>query len=225
MSAPRTNDYDLRHLVVSALLAYGIPREAIRHEITLDMSSSDGRADMVIALDRELIGIEIKSGKDTLERLDSQRERYSCRFDKLCLVVDDRHLPKDDFQRINFVHRLRFGAVGVVSNGVLSCECGYAPWAAGPSWKDSHQRRDRQSSHAMLSLLWAQEIVQIGSELVVSRSIPHFRPVRYVGIPHLAEHASIATLRPLIAKSLRKRPLNRWEESFWSKFDLREVAA
>ena len=56
-----------------ALLDAGVPRDAIRHEITLDSSSSDGRADMVVALDRCITGIEIKSGKDTLDRLDSQR--------------------------------------------------------------------------------------------------------------------------------------------------------
>lgn len=44
MASIKTNDCDLRRAVVAALISSGVPRDAIRHEITLDSSSSGGRS-------------------------------------------------------------------------------------------------------------------------------------------------------------------------------------
>ena len=222
MSAPiRTNDIDLRLVVTRALLAAGHPREAIRHEITLDSSSSDGRADMVLALDRALIGIELKSGKDTLDRLESQRERYGRRFDRLCLVIDARHEPGPlDYAAHN---ALRFGTVRVFDSGSLRrgrCMGGIhpAPWELDERrWSDASPGL---SPFAMLSMLWQIETERAAHDLFKHGLIP-VGPVgtRCRAIPHMAEHASIAALRPRIAAALRSRPLNRWEEAFWKRFD------
>ena len=51
MTQPRTRDPEIRRALVTDLLALGVPREAIRHERTLDMNSVGGRADIVLALD------------------------------------------------------------------------------------------------------------------------------------------------------------------------------
>lgn len=230
--APKTNDIDLRLAVTRALLDAGYPREAIRHEITLDSSSSDGRADMVLATDRALIGIEIKSGKDTLERLESQRERYGARFDRMALVIDERHAPADYAAG----QAMRFGVIRIFAGGRLLDRWdddrsrhlptwGDAPWVLSRYPVRSFGATERMSPHAMLSMLWADEALTIAAELVASGAVP---PTgggqRYRVVPHLAEHASIAQLRPRIAAALRSRKLNRWEEAFWAKFDAMQDA-
>lgn len=232
LRSKKTNDIDLRLLVTRALLTHGTPREAIRHEITLESSSSDGRADMVVALDRGLIGIEIKSGKDTLDRLDSQRERYGRRFDRLCLVIDARHLPADDadsHEAYVIVSRLNFGSVAVVRDGVLGTAPGNyrdLPWGQRCYWDQRYGPSDTQAPTAMLSMLWASEVVDIAARLVWANKIPAAGgSQRCRLIPHLAEHAPIALLRPAIAQALRDRPLNRWEEAFWHEFDARSQGA
>ena len=222
--APKTCDMDLRLAVTAALLSAGIPRDAIRHEITLDSSSSDGRADMVVALDRALIGIELKSGKDTLARLPEQRERYGARFDRLSLVIDKRHEPTERAA----AYALSFGAVrvfesGAIRPGGISAQghligSGYAPWEQEPTWHRGHSTR--MAPHAMLSMLWADEALRLSADLVQAGVIPPSGGgQRYRVIPHAAEHASIGQLRPRIAAALRARRLNRWEEAFWTRYD------
>ncbi len=225
--APKTNDLDLRLAVTAALLGAGIPRDAIRHEITLDSSSSDGRADMVVATDRALIGIEIKSGKDTLDRLESQRERYGARFDKLVLVLDARHEPADYAAG----HRFGFDAVRVYDAGVIR-EARFvmayqsAPWEP-TTYYDGRLpgAGERMAPHAMLSMLWADEALFVAADLVKAGLIP---PAgghqRFRIIPHAAEHASIGLLRPRIAAALRARRPNKWEAAFWAKYDALHAA-
>lgn len=222
--APKTNDIDLRLAVTRALLDAGVPRDAIRHEITLDSSSSDGRADMVVALDRCITGIEIKSGKDTLDRLESQRDRYGARFDRLCLVLDARHEPKDGYA----MTALGFGVGRIYDGGELrKChgDCGSyaAPWEP-PGWADARRADwgagERMAPYAMLAMLWADEVGSVGGDLVRAGCVPATPlGVRYRLIPYLAEHASIGQLRPRIAAALRARKLNRWEEAFWTRYD------
>ena len=73
MAAKKTNDYDLRRAVVAALLAGGVARDAIRHEITLDSASRGGRVDLVIADDAALFGVEISGAKTR-----AQSHRWWC---------------------------------------------------------------------------------------------------------------------------------------------------
>lgn len=226
---PRTNDLDLRMLVVNALLTHGVPRDAIRHEITLDSASSDGRADIVVALPRELIGIEIKSGRDTLSRLETQRDQYRRRFDRMCLVVDEWHFPAgDEGQRCGY--RLQFGSVALVGRnsdgGVVFSDRSVfgsgltLPWQDRRPWEKAAQATAFQAPTSMLSLLWRDETYDVAARLVTDKVIPPTGCNTRCGlIPHLAEHAPIAKLRPLIAEMLRTRQLNRWEEAFWAEFD------
>lgn len=228
MKATKSNDIDLRLAVTRALLDAGHPRDAIRHEITLDSSSSDGRADMVLAHDRMLVGIELKSGKDTLDRLESQRERYGARFDLPVLVVNVSHVPDE---RKPSDERLRFPCVRLFAEGRIMGRY-EGSWNNVSSWKDAPWEADvplsarrlgageRQAPHAMLSMLWADEALNVAAKLVQAGVIP---PAgggqRYRVIPHAAEHASIAQLRPCVATVLRARQLNRWEKAFWTRFD------
>jgi len=226
--ADKTCDMDLRLAVTAALLSAGVPRDAIRHEITLDSSSSDGRADMVVALDSCLTGIEIKSGKDTLARLESQRERYGARFDRLALVLDARHEPQDG----HAMAALGFDTGRIFEAGRLR-KCrddhgGAAPPWEPPGWADLRRAEwgaaARMAPHAMLSMLWADEVGRVGAELVQAGFVPPTPlSARYRLIPFLAEHASIGQLRARIATALRARRLNGWEASFWARFDAAEA--
>lgn len=228
----KTKDADLRSAIVDALLTAGVPRQAIRHEITLDSSSSDGRADIVVAMDEALSVIEIKSGMDTLDRLDLQRERYAARFDRLVLVADVRHAPEDRQRR----GALSFPCVRLFQSGRL-LERYEGPWQNIGTWDDapwepaspSGSRRfgagPRMAPSAMLSMLWADEALAIAADLVQAGLVPPSGGhQRYRVIPHTAEHASIAQLRPRIAAALRARRLNRWEEAFWKQYDVVQAA-
>lgn len=66
-----------RHVVVTAEYSLG---------------NSGVRADLALLADRELIGIEIKSEKDSLRRLPNQLSNYATYFDHVVLVVAKRHL-------------------------------------------------------------------------------------------------------------------------------------
>lgn len=59
-------------------------------ELTLGMSSV--RADLVVVRDSELIGIEIKTERDTLRRLPAQIKGYAKFFHHAMIVADERHL-------------------------------------------------------------------------------------------------------------------------------------
>lgn len=50
--------------------------------------------DMVVLAQGELIGLEIKSGKDNLRRLPTQIKNYDKVFSRNYIVVDDNHLEK-----------------------------------------------------------------------------------------------------------------------------------
>ena len=219
----RRRNQSLRSAVVRQLLGHGVPREAIRHEITFDMSSSDGRGDIIVALDQMLIGIELKSGSDTLDRLEMQRGRYRRRFDRLCLVIDKRLVPAEDEYWLNgWSFELKFGSIVVFSDGDLSQIPSYStlPWVEqdhpcfpkGPS--------DHQAPAATLALLWANEVTDVHDRLARDGAIERIgNRTRCKLIPHIAEHASISNIRPLVAQALRNRQPNKWELEFWRRFD------
>jgi hypothetical protein len=48
----------------------------------------------IAVINGELTGFELKSARDTLERLHSQAEIYNLVFDRVCLVATDKHLRK-----------------------------------------------------------------------------------------------------------------------------------
>ena len=77
----------------------------------------------------------------------------------------------------------------------------------------------------MLSMLWTVEAQVVAAYLVQAGLIPPSGGhQRYRVIPHTAEHASIAQLRPRIAAALRARRQNRWEEAFWKQYHVIQAA-
>lgn len=215
-ASPRTKDFDLRAALVTTLLQCGVPRAAIRHETTLDTSSSDGRADVVLPLDHAIIGFEIKSGTDTLERLPSQIVRYGSRFDRLVLVCDRRHQTALD-KTYEFQRGWRFIFDADFAEGLTTIKPRY--WAVDDAWTKINRatlrgRSLRTSPYAMLELLWADEIAEAAFRLKLPST-----GARWSTIPNIGDMASLREIRAVVAELLRERRPNRWEQEFWRRFD------
>jgi hypothetical protein len=75
-----SKDFDVRSALVGQFLSEDVSRSHIRHEITLNSSSSAGRGDVVIIHNGKLKACEINSGADTLKSLDRQESFQLARF-------------------------------------------------------------------------------------------------------------------------------------------------
>lgn len=219
MRIPKTTDYQIRRALTTHLLDRGYERNQIRHEITFDGHSSDGRGDMIIIRpDIGLIGVEIKSGCDTLDRLVEQRPRYAIRFDR-CLLVHDSMLnvkANRDWSVAGWEH---VEAELMPGRGVVFADTTGSYWyglgAFDRGEKDFHHRLPRLSPYAMLLMLWANELTVIaGAKLN-----------RQEAIRAIADAKPIGEIRIAVMAALMKRRLNDWEVAFWNKFDKAAAAA
>ncbi len=220
MKNNRTHDFDVRVAVVRALLGLGLPRDAIRHEITLDTSSSDGRADIVLALDHGLVVGEIKSDMDKLDLLERQGARYKRRFDRLAVFHGSRH--RDAIEKMPFGPARWWDAAHeaeVVDGAVRLKPAPWSPLAALIEPPGRHPSTSL-SSFAMLELLHKREIDTVAAKLRFGGPFPRYRAIQLLG-----DQAAIAEMRPLIAQALRQRAPNRWEAAFWPRFDALHPAA
>lgn len=213
--AAKSKDYDIRAAVVEGLLGAGVARPSIRHEITMDTSSSGGRADIVLLHGGRLWGIEVKSECDTLGRLEAQIERYRAAFDHVRIVADPRH------------------------NEALPYVTGTMLWSAADGFHTAWARRmdmdvsvggwlldtrypESPVHTGMMRLLWRDEAIQVAAAL----GGPHgSRTSRETAIDWLRENARLRELRPLVCKALRLRPQNRWEAAFWARFNADRAGA
>lgn len=202
---PRTKDFDLRAALVRRLIAGGITRRNIRHELTLDTASSGGRADVVVIHDTHLTGIEIKSGADTLERLPEQIDCYLRSFDSMGLFVDERH--RAGTARM---HRARIGYF-CPTNDVL--EERYSSLLDIALHRDAWGHPPYGSPYTapamMARLLWADEVIGVAGR----------GKTREAAMRIIREECSLKHVRAGVVAALRGRCLNRWEESFWKRFD------
>jgi hypothetical protein len=202
----KSDDYDLRAVLVTALLDFGIERNSIRHEITLDTSSSGGRADLVLLQDHRITGYEVKSGKDNFDRCDEQRRAYAKCFDRSVLLADRKFAPISETVWPDASHKALWLNTLCYDDGKITDRYSSVPCVIFPLFfHDSVEL----SAHRMLSLLWAQEIS------VVAKS-----SVRHKGIKSAAETMCIKDIRRGVVEQLRMRRLNKWEEAFWKKFDV-----
>lgn len=220
----KSTDHEIRAAIVTRLLAGGVARCDIRHEITLDTSSAGGRADIVLLHRDRLACIEIKSGRDKLDRLATQIPAYERAFDTVRLIVDKRHCENLTFRHSCLARwvfwcaeRRDFVTKGYRADGEWKpCE----PGLLDPSrWEDSSDT----AIAGVARLLWADEARG------VARSIGSFtggHRTRSGAIDWMRENARLCDVRPLAVAALRSRELNRWESAFWGKFDATlEVAA
>lgn len=206
---PRSKDYDLRAALVASLLADGIARRDIRHEITLDTSSSGGRLDVLLLHRDELHGIEIKSGTDRLDRLREQERAARCALDYTSVLVDVRHYDKAS-------------AAGEIlywcPDARQFMQVLYGEWsAAAPHVTASRWFPSNATSViGMARLMWRDEAVAAVRRLAGATCPP---ATRRAALAWIKEEARLKDLRIEVAAALRGRTLNRWETAFWSRYD------
>lgn len=208
--AQPSKDFDVRCAVVRHLLARGVKRARIRHEITLDTNSAGGRADVVVAHADFLACIEIKSGADKLKRLEDQVTRYRSTFDYTTVVVDVKH--RDAMAAIGYIHA--FTQYWCPDEGLVSWMGCEPPPLLLQGWN----RSKNTSLVYMACLLWAVEAKSVAARLGYVSS------TRHGAINWMRENATLREARPLIIEALIERQPNRWEESFWAAFDAAEKA-
>lgn len=228
----KTNDFDVRAAVVRRLLSEGVARRDIRHELTLNTSSSGGRADIVVLFDNALYGVEVKSGRDVLDRCLDQFETYSKAFDAMIFCVDKKHLQtiedtKKYHWRISYRTRYYCHDLGDFFHAETARinerqENGRLTWDLGrgigksPIFRmlDWAHKCSQTSTCAMSRLLWRDE-----ANAIIKRMGMAGKGTRCGAIDYFSEHCSLANLRPLIIEQLRNRTLSEWEINFWKKVD------
>lgn len=205
MAKLKTKDFDIRFAITKQLLMDGIPRSDIRHEIPLDTNSHDGRADMAVIFPAGIFAIEIKSGSDKMDRAEEQMRMQGYAFDGCGIIADILHDDKIPGHRHatycdgtkKFYHSYKFD---------IKYQAHISSWPLIniTSWKSY-----RTSPAAMINLLWRTEVQKIrgsrGNRCDISR--------------WMSENMSLKEMRPLVIECLRGRVLNKWEESFWKKYD------
>ena len=203
--AKASKDFEVRSCLVRQLIADGVPRRDIRHELTLDTSSSGGRADVVALLYGFIHGFEIKSGADTLDRPTLQVERYERCFDHVHVVADKRH-----GEAVRTTYR---GSLAYCHDRRLIVDW----WNSQPArlhLEGNRACRSRETAPGpMARLLWRCETE------VVTSALGCRHKTRFDAIEYLRESASLKQIRPLVIEALRQRQLSAWERAFWRKFD------
>lgn len=211
-TAALSYDYDIRAGIVRNLIADGVPRRDILHEIPLDTASSGGRVDVVFFHDNLLRAIEIKSGRDRLTRLGEQLKRYRRAFDYIAVVHDTVHSEK-----INY----NIGNCGLWawSSEDAGFVCRYAPYHKAPAKiiPDLLEREIFARSHHtcvadVARLLWRDEALRVAHTLGAECST-RAESIRWIG-----ENCSLKVLRPLAIDELRAREPNKWAATFWARF-------
>ncbi|HEX8532885.1 MAG TPA: sce7726 family protein [Allosphingosinicella sp.] len=86
-------DRDVRAALLSQLSAEHANDPDTRIVEEMGVWAGSARIDVAV-INGELAGFELKSDRDTLDRLPMQAEIYSLVFDRVCLVTTERHLRK-----------------------------------------------------------------------------------------------------------------------------------
>lgn len=159
----------------------------------LGLCNGDCRVDVAV-VNGEIHGYEIKSPKDTLDRLPSQAKVYSDVLDRVTLVTCDAHLAAaykivPDWWGVTSIHADTSGA---------SWFQVIRPSVANPM----------VVARSLVTLLWKDEVLAALDERGLSRGV-RGKPKRVL-YDRLAEAMTIDDLRGLVRLCLKKRPRSRW---------------
>ncbi|HEX8583842.1 MAG TPA: sce7726 family protein [Allosphingosinicella sp.] len=86
-------DRDVRCAVLAHLAELHLNDAGTRIVQEMGVWAGSARIDIAV-INGELTGFELKSPRDTLDRLPQQAEIYNLVFDRVCLVAADKHLRK-----------------------------------------------------------------------------------------------------------------------------------
>lgn len=204
----RSKDFDVRLALVQQLLREGVKREDIRHEITLNTASSDGRSDVVFIYNDMLYAAEIKSGSDRLKNLDVQEERNRCAFDYTAQIIDKMLDPKMSFYQAQYCHETKQfvehtrGEYHSISDIEYERHRGLITYNFRQSYNTNIV--------SMSNVLWRDELMSICGAGFKSRTQCS---------AWLKEHGNLYDFRKRAIAQLRARHHSRWDRAFWKQFD------
>jgi len=184
----RSSDSDVRAIVLPLLMRVHQSRQGTLVIEEMGLCQGSARIDLAV-ISSTIHGFEIKSARDTLDRLEAQVMVYSRVLQRVTLVADQVHMPE--------VTKMvpRWWGLWKVSHerGRIVA-------------KDLRQPRDnpRVDPTALVQLLWRDEVVALLHQrniLAGYRSKP-----REVLWSRLVENITIKELYLLVAQQLRSRP-------------------
>jgi len=166
------------------------------------------RADIAV-VNGHLVGYEIKSNNDSLRRLDGQVKSYNAVFDKIFVVVGDRHVNpvQNHIPRWwGIIISLR-GARGAVNFNMIR----------------RAQVNKSVDPVSIAKLLWRDE----AEEILRQKKLPPriLRQPRAILYEHLADRLNVSELRKLVREYFKKRRKWRCLESPSRYDDLYQLAA
>jgi hypothetical protein len=138
-------DADVRTAVLGWLGAQYAHDPATRIVEEMGVWSGAVRVDIAV-INGKLLGYELKSNSDTLERLPRQAEIYGKVFDRMTLVVGDRHAEK----AVDVVPSWWGCMVASMPNGEVMLR-----------WKRKPRANPAQDPNVLVQMLWKDEAINI----------------------------------------------------------------
>ncbi len=174
----------------------------------LGLNHGKCRADIAV-INGHLIGYEIKSNKDSLRRLEKQVKSYNSVFDRVSIIVGDRHLTsiQNHVPRWWGVIATTKGSRGAVNFDII------------------REAKSNKSTNpiSIARLLWRNEAVEILQQKKFPSRI--LRQPRAVLYECLVDSLNICELRKFVREYLKKRKNWRRPESPSQRGDLFQPVA
>ena len=173
------------HDVLVTRLFYDDPTTRVVDELVLEQGKH--RVD-VAAINGELHAFEIKSANDTLDRLAEQQSSYNKVFDRITLVVDERHVEQ---------------AVKLVQPwwGLVAVGCRDGAPTLNEIW--TARRHFGQDAYALCQLLWREEALSILESNRLARGVRAQNRKRIW--QRLAEEMPLEKLKVFVRQKLKYR--------------------
>ena len=180
-------DSDIREVLAADLHARYADDSGtlIRHE--LGLCAGERRVDLAV-INGEMVGYEIKSDVDRLDRLAAQAEAYGKVFDRMSIVTTDRYLADAVAMLPSWweVLCIRQGQEGVSSEQVRV-----------------GRTNTGQDPFALAQLLWREEALDELKSRALAKGLSKKR--RWIIWQHLAQAMPVAELRNVVRERLKAR--------------------
>lgn len=180
-------DTDIRAVLAAELqVRYAdAPETLIRHE--LGLCAGERRVDLAV-INGEMVGYEIKSDVDRLDRLADQAETYGRVFDRMSIVTTDRYIDAAVAMLPSWwgVLRIRRNQDGICADSLR---------AGRPNTK--------QDPFALAQLLWREEALEELKLRGLAKGLSKKR--RWIIWQHLAQAMPINELQWLVRERLKAR--------------------
>lgn len=190
------NDILIRqNLRIKRLHSYYSDEESLVIE-ELGLNHGKNRADIAV-LNGRFVGYEIKSNGDSLRRLKEQIKSYNAVFDKVYIVVGDRHSP--------IIHKYLpswWGIIKVLNNSDDDIDFQII--------REAGTNKDVDPV-SVAKLLWRNEVLEVLRQKQISPKI--LRQPRAILYKQLADTLSISEIRKAVREYLKQRKDWRCPES------------